>query len=58
MIVLSILTLTVLAVSLALNPAKTWEGIVRGMEMFFNILPTLISVLMLVSFFLFSSPTA
>lgn len=56
MIILIIFTLTCLTLSLILSREKTWLGIKKGLKMFFNLLPSLFTILIAVSIFLFLIP--
>ena len=50
--VLAVTTILSLAVSLAVDRRKTIEGVRRAVRMFLNILPSLLTVLVLVAVFL------
>lgn len=57
MIGLAVVTMIVLALSLFADRDKTMAGLKKGAKMFLNILPTLLTVLILVSVFLYAVPT-
>ena len=48
-----ILTLVLTIVSFAFDRTKTWRGIKKGLKQFINILPTLLSVIILISIVLY-----
>lgn len=52
MLILLIITGLAVVLSFVSDKAKTWEGIKKGLIMFFNILPSLFTVLILVSIIL------
>ena len=54
--ILYIVTALCLIVSLVANPKKTWFGIKKGLKMFIQILPVILSVLILVSIVLYFLP--
>jgi len=54
--ILLIVTLAALAVSLVKNRKRTWQGIRKGTVMFFNLLPSLLNVLILVAIVLTAVP--
>ncbi len=53
MIYIVILTVLLSTVSFILDKKKTWKGIKKGMMQFINILPTLLSVIILISIVLY-----
>ena len=57
MIGLSLATAVLLALSFLADRGKTMAGLKKGGMMFLNILPTLLTVLILVSIFLYAIPT-
>jgi uncharacterized membrane protein YraQ (UPF0718 family) len=57
MIVLSLATAILLVLSFFADRGKTMAGLKKGAKMFLNILPTLLTVLILVSVFLYAVPT-
>jgi len=54
--ILILITVICLILSLAVDQRKTLEGIKRGLKMFLNLLPALLTVLILVSVFLYLVP--
>ena len=56
MLVLSIVTICLVIISLAVDRRKTWNGIKKGIKMFLSLLPTLLFMLALVSVVLFMIP--
>ena len=48
-----ILTVIITLISFVFNKKKTWEGIKKGAKQFINILPTLLSVIVLISIVLY-----
>lgn len=56
MLLLIFFTVISILLSLAVDRRKTWAGMQRGSEMLFNLLPALLTILILVSFFLFLIP--
>jgi uncharacterized membrane protein YraQ (UPF0718 family) len=53
---LLVIAVVCLVASFIANRHKTWTGILKGLKMFLNILPAILSVLILVSIFLFFLP--
>jgi len=53
---LLVLALVCLLASFIADRNKTWVGIAKGLKMFLNLLPAILSVLILVSIFLFFLP--
>ena len=53
---LLIITGICLVISLLGNPGKTWQGLKRGILMFLRILPTILSVIIVVSILLYLVP--
>ena len=56
MTILIIATILCLLLSLAIDRKKTYLGCMRGLKMFLDILPTLLTVIILVSAFLYLIP--
>jgi uncharacterized membrane protein YraQ (UPF0718 family) len=54
--ILIFISIVCLILSLAVDQRKTFEGIKRGLKMFLNLLPALLTVLILVSVFLYLVP--
>ena len=54
--ILIFISVVCLILSLAVDRKKTFEGIKRGLKMFLNLLPALLTVLILVSVFLYLVP--
>ncbi|WP_303922319.1 hypothetical protein [Draconibacterium sediminis] len=54
--ILTIITAIAIAASLIADLLKTWEGIKKGLMMFIKILPAILSVLILISIFLYLLP--
>ena len=54
--ILIAITVICLILSLAVDQKKTYEGIKHGLKMFLNLLPALLTVLILVSIFLYLVP--
>lgn len=50
------IALVCLVASFIADKNKTWKGVARGLKMFLNLLPVILSVLILVSIFLFFLP--
>lgn len=53
MIYIIILTALLTIISFLFDKKKTWKGIIKGAKQFINILPTLLSVIMLISIVLY-----
>jgi len=53
---LLVIALVCLLASLIADRNKTWAGVAKGLKMFLNLLPAILSVLILVSIFLFFLP--
>ena len=56
MIILSLVTVSLLLLSFFADRGKTWAGLKKGAKMFLNIFPALLTVLILVSVFLYAVP--
>ncbi len=56
--ILFIVTALCLLASFIANRQKTWKGVKKGMMMFFKLLPTLLTVIILVSIVLFLTPNS
>jgi uncharacterized membrane protein YraQ (UPF0718 family) len=56
MVILTIIASIAIIASLIADLRKTWEGIKNGLTMFVKILPAILSVLILVSIFLYMLP--
>ena len=54
--ILTSISIVCLILSLIVDQRKTFEGIKRGLKMFLNLLPALLTVLILVSIFLYLMP--
>lgn len=56
MTILLTITAICLIISLIADKNKTWKGVVKGMKMFLNLLPVILSVIIMISVVLFFLP--